>query len=574
MSGAALPADGPDAALVRILRLFRLPYSQSSVTRAVGGHPRPDSLLALVEVAEGLGLEVKPYRADASALADLAAPLIVHFGDGGFDGGFGVVEAVSEDGFEVWDSARGLRLLSRDTFLEHWSGVVAVVRSPPSGVGGVLPYLRARLADRLWGSLAPPSVTSGPVAPFLRVALAVLVSLPLLVAVAGRPADARPAAAGLVLLSVLGLAVASRLSPSADGTAPRSRLCPRGRLFDCEGVLTSRYARIAGIPLGDVGIAFYGALLLLVSAAAIIPSGSAVWDVVALAYAASVPASILLLSVQLSMRRLCVLCLAVHAVNLSGAAIWWSSGDIHWPTSHQTGPILLFAAFFGLLLFLVVPYPRTGRGLERLAARHGRMSTSSFAGLAEVLTEPPTGVRGRECGIRLAGSGGAHELVVFVHPFCRGCGPVLREVEAIGGEGRVDVYVAVAPRTGQDRDRRLCEAVVAVGVGLGPRAMLGAYETAKGHAARLLDDPVGGLADELSEARSCIEAGLEEARRLVGRADVLAAEHVEGTPAVFFDSRRYEGWLSHLAFLLERHPELLEPIRTSDPRGTDETTSA
>jgi hypothetical protein len=43
----------------------------------------------------------------------------------------------------------------------------------------------------------------------------------------------------------------------------------------------------------------------------------------------------------------------------------------------------------------------------------------------------------------------------------------------------------------------------------------------------------------------------------VERAERAVDDHADGTPAIFFDGRPYTAPLAHLAFLIEKHPELL-----------------
>src|SRR5690242_12165339 len=118
MDRTGIPTDGPESALERIARRLHLHYSNTYVARAVARHPQPSSLLALVEVAATLGLKVTPGRTEVSELAGIEGPAIVHF-----DGGFGVLESVSDEGFKVWDSRRGAHVIDRERFLQFWSGI-------------------------------------------------------------------------------------------------------------------------------------------------------------------------------------------------------------------------------------------------------------------------------------------------------------------------------------------------------------------------------------------------------------------------------------------------------------------
>lgn len=570
MSHPALPADGPEAVLLHLLRRFRVPHQRGYVSRAVANHPRPNSLLALVEVATGAGLTVKPYRADASALDDLSPPMVVHVGDDASVGGFGVIEAVTEDGVEVWDSAGGRRRIDREAFVEHWSGIVAVVEPDSARRHGSGAYLRSRVADVLWGALSPPAVTGGPAALVLRAAVGGLVAVLVALAVAARPPNERAAAVALAVLTGIGLGLTLLMSASmGEGTPFASRVCARGRLVDCENVLSSRYARIFGIPLSDIGIAVFGGLLLLLAAGAVADHPAPTWTAAAAVYILAAPLALLLVGAQLAIRRLCSLCLAVHAVVLAGAAVGWLVFRPDGWVPRATPAALLGTLCFLLVLFFGIPYVRTSRGLALLATRHHRASASPFAALAQVLTEAPTGIRGPECGVALAGSGAPHEVVVFVHPSCTGCDPVLREIRSIVTDPQARVFVALAPKDPGGPDGRMCEAIVAAGVALGAERMLEAYAAAKTHLRGMArEDPLDVIAAECGVSRDAIAAALEEARRLVRRADELAADHVEGTPAVFLDGRPYQGWLAHLGVLLAHHPDLLEPLTSTEPERT------
>ena len=79
MASSRIPNDGPETALGHAVRRLRVRHSRTFVARAVASHPQPTSLLALVEVARDLGLEVTAGRAEPSALADTTSPAIVHF---------------------------------------------------------------------------------------------------------------------------------------------------------------------------------------------------------------------------------------------------------------------------------------------------------------------------------------------------------------------------------------------------------------------------------------------------------------------------------------------------------------
>lgn len=542
-------------------RKLRLRYSQAFVARAMAAHPKPRSLLALVEVARRMGIKTTPAKTDAAGLAELTLPAVVHFTDVTGEGGFGILEVVSTDGYVIWDSVHGPRALPAQEFLSRWSGVVVLMeRSRERGVQEHR-YRRQRLLEILGGGTATPALVDGPAAGPLRSVFAVIGAVLLAAALLATPLSDRLASGVVLSLAMVGLLVtvvmAASIGDQAGGVA--SRICRRGKLVDCHGVLTSRYSRAFGIPLSDIGIAFYGSVILLVGTCGWLDH-AAVWRVSALAFTATIPFAALLVALQISMKQFCTLCMASHVVNAAGAAAAWL---FLW-----TGRIalrdallgLVLALYFGLVLFVAIPYVRRSRTLATISARHRRVTASPFGTLAHVLSQPATDVAGERSGVAVDGTSGDHEVVLFVHPGCGKCLPVLRELLSLAPVLRMRVFVGAAPKDPTDGDRRTCSLLVASWLVSSPDRIVDAYLAAKKHLARLKEaDGAGVLGDELGIDPTAVVASQDAAGSLVRRAERAVHRYAEGTPAIFFDSRPFEAPLSHLAYLVENHPELLRP---------------
>lgn len=553
-----VPTDGPDAVLSHVARLVGAPHDRVQVARAVAAHPRPTSLLAVVDVGAQLGLNMTPAKSNAAGLSALTGPLIAHF-QSGEHGGFAVVERILSGDVEVWDSIHGTQIVDRGAFLEHWSGVIVLVQAPQAAAS---PRLH-RLQKLLSGPAEPPAVTGTRSIPIVRGILVALVITSVAATIAAQPADTRAASAALAVLSAVGLAISALMSIAiADYGGPFAPgICRRGRFVDCQSVLTSRFARVAGIPLSDLGIAFYGGVLLLVATAGTSPGAL---RVIATLFIASVPVAAILIALQLVLRRLCTLCLAVHAVNGLAAAIAWTSFPVGATRAEDLRMAALFALFASIVVFFVIPYLKQNAAHARLVLTYGRMSGSPFSSLAQLATEEPTPVIGRDCGIEIGGAAAHDEIVAFVHPSCKQCDPVLRELRALAAGGRVSAYMTVPPR---DRnEQQLCAAILGLGVAFDADRMLRAFAIAKERFGDVARDPVAVIASELSIAPSEVETAAAEAERLVGRTRELAAVHVEGTPALFFNSLPFRGPVAHLVTLLSQHADLLpRPQRPPAP---------
>ena len=562
-----IPNEGPEGVLARVTRRLGLRYSNTFVTRVVASHPRPNSLLALVEVAPALGLKVTAGQTEAGELDALDGPTIVHFGSGE-GGGFGVLEGRTADGFKVWDGKRGTRVIGRDAFLEHWSGIVVLVERDDTNKVPEDDYVKNRLLETAFGGNEPPALVGSRFAPILRVLLGLVLGVLLVLAIAATEASDRAAAAAIAVLAVAGLGVTilTGVSIAAQNSPLSERICARGKYVNCQSVLASRYSRIFGWPLSDLGISLYSALLLLIASGSA-GDMSAVWTVVGWVFLATVPVSLILIGAQIAMRQLCTLCLAVHAINMGAAAIFLIGERSGVAVGEAVPALALFVLFYALVLFLGLPMFRKHQGLAVLAGIHRRISASPFASLAEILTETPTAEPASSYAIPLGTSGARHELTVFVHPSCNKCDAVFGEIRALAQSDLVQVLVGVAPREAEESDRRACAAVVAAG--MEAVSLDAAYVAAKKNLKDVMgENPVGTLAVALNVDPAAIEVHLDRARPLVEGAEAFVDRHAEGTPALFVDSRLYRGELSHLAYLLQLHPELLDTTRAAPEEAT------
>jgi uncharacterized membrane protein len=547
-----ITSDGPDAVLYRLSTRLRLPHSRSDIARFVATHPRPSSLLALIDIARQLGVELKPGKTDLSALDSLDVPFVAHFnGTGG--GGFALVEGRSENGLQLWDSTNGARVVDEETFASQWSGVVAMIDSAPEPAGR-LGQVKQKVTETIAGGLEPPSIAGGLGAWALRILLGAVALSLMALAVADQPdalrvpvaAIAALAIAGLVVAALMSIAIASYGGPYSPG------ICGRGRLVDCQSVLTSRFAKLAGFSLSDVGASFYAAVMLLIAVSAVVQS-RAVVSVVGLAFIGSVGAAVVLIGVQLAMRKLCTLCLAAHAINLAGAVVAWRYLLPDGPRVANLGPAaLLLALAFLLVLFFVTPYLKDHSVLKKLSGDYQRMTSSPFGSLAQMMTERPTGLVGAEVGVALNDSDGRDELVAFLHPGCSQCEPVLREIHGLGSKAQLRVFVSLPPK--DDRERALCEAITAAGISLGSEGFVQTFGVAKKRFAELVRKNPNA---ELGVDPAAIESVVPRARELVARSEAFANEHVEGTPALFFNSLPFQGTVAHLVTLVGNYQDLL-----------------
>lgn len=116
------------ACLAMVCRHFGQEVALSRIRRELHTSTDGTSLQAIVDGAEAIGLDARPLKASKSRLEELALPAVCHWRGNHWV----VLHAVDEGRVRIADPARGPRRLSRDEFLEGWSGYVALFRPTPA----------------------------------------------------------------------------------------------------------------------------------------------------------------------------------------------------------------------------------------------------------------------------------------------------------------------------------------------------------------------------------------------------------------------------------------------------------
>jgi protein-disulfide isomerase/uncharacterized membrane protein len=201
-------------------------------------------------------------------------------------------------------------------------------------------------------------------------------------AVAVPPADEAPApprGIGRVrLLTILALCVANAALSGllllhhhgeSLGASAVSQVCGTGAESGCDQVTQSRFAQVRGMPLGGVGVVFYGGLAILLALALLggPETRAAAGGLVLLALTLALAADVVLLGIQVvAIGRYCVMCLITYALG-------------------------------ALALVMALPARRDGRVVgEALLRPDGRLA---FAGWAIATLLPVTGVVAAESAL-------------------------------------------------------------------------------------------------------------------------------------------------------------------------------
>jgi uncharacterized membrane protein len=366
------------------------------------------------------------------------------------------------------------------------------------------------------------------------------------------------------------LVLASRRTRVGSATPSLvSKVCGRGSLLDCEGVLASKFSSVMGIELSVLGLALLGgAVVLLALAAVLTPEARAdvaAW--VALAFCLMAPGALALVAVQVwPLRRFCPLCMTVHACVLAAAAVSlpflarsFDLSIVPWAIVHAVSAL----GVAGLL----VPFLEGALENRVHRSRLAWIGSTPWGALAEIAGRPPVPDWGLSERARLGAMEARFRADVLVHPTCGGCPPLLAELEELLARRPRDVQVVLQfpPRDpGRAEDRALCVALATVAHLQGGAASLAAFRTAKASVWKLLERArLGGapaVLEVLAPGMDADAAVLAAAADAVARADRALTDLHRGTPTLLLGGRPWDAPLEDLDALLAMDPERLAEV--------------
>jgi ATP-binding cassette subfamily B protein len=115
------------AALATVAAHHWRPFDYDGVCKQAVLGSRGTDLLALSQLAEGLGFRTQGVKGSYDAMSTCTFPAIAHFRRPLRGGHFVVVHEWTSAGVVLADPGRGLRKLSRRAFCRRWTGYLLLV---------------------------------------------------------------------------------------------------------------------------------------------------------------------------------------------------------------------------------------------------------------------------------------------------------------------------------------------------------------------------------------------------------------------------------------------------------------
>ena len=419
--------------LYRYLRLLHVQVDRGTVARLLS-HPLGNSLRGLSDALDALGVRNAAYQLPPEYFDKLEAPFIALTHR--MDDPFCLVE--QKEGARLVVYARGRRMeMEREAFVRGWTG------------GVLMGEVDADTRQDPWYRLKDFGYAlqrySLPLAGLLAVGW-------MLVATVGTLHAA--------LLAVLAVGVfvsAAVLYKERVDSGFLHRFCHMGQAVDCNTVLHSRGARLAGIGLGEWSLFYFLTLLLLAWAAppgflplaAVCGAGALAFTVYSVFYQVFV------------VKKGCMLCMAINIVVWAGCLLLfllWRAGAETMPALEACALLVLSA---GIALGVVVQVRKSLRTWQeriRLGARLvGLFTPQAFRALQAL--EPRLGELPAPGLCLHNGRTGSAQVLVVTNPTCKNCARLHPQVEELASQVPLSLLLLTFP--GSQKGKQVAQTVLA-----------------------------------------------------------------------------------------------------------------
>jgi len=421
----------------KILELLKIRFTKNYLKEEILSHPQFPSLLTISDVMEKYLVSTLPLKIGKDKLDQIPMPCIVQVRVQEKEY-FQTLSHITEDSLAGYDETGKAFNVSREDFLNSWTGVVLAVEKSEHAAE---PGIEARLQKEK-------------IQTFL---MAGLVLFTLIAIGFGWPEQIGTgyglSAAGFLLLKLSGLGVSGLiLWREIDKDNPLvQKLCSGGGTADCNTVLDSKAFKFAdgAISPGSLAFAYFlaGSLLLLTQLSSPVLLSTLAWLSLA-----TLPVVVISFYFQaFKIKNWCRLFLILISVLLLEMALAWAQQIYLYPIDLPAVAAFAFL-FIATLLVWIYLKPILDAKDKRYTYQRNLKKLKSDPVIFDILLSRSKKINNptRDLGILLKNESSRFQVIKVCNPYCGPCSEAHPELERLVEEGIIDLQIIFFPNNSTD----------------------------------------------------------------------------------------------------------------------------
>lgn len=443
-----------------LLKELNVNYTKEYLEDLILTHPNYPSLLSISETLDHYNIENLTIKINADKLSKIPLPFLVQFSDNGSV--FSVIKGFSKNGVSCMNYKGKLTLMSKTDFFKKWTGICLLAETTEKSQE---PDFQKRFKEKQ-------------IKLFLLSGLGILTLIWILISftksiVKYDHVEFIPIML-LALLYFIGLVVSVVLLwfEIDQNNLTFQSFCSRGKKFDCETILDSKYAKILNghLSLGSIGVGYFFATLfyLLVNQF----SGP---SVALLAYVSFMTFPVVILSIYyqaIVVRKWCVFCIIIQLVLLLQIGIVMIEELYKYYWSVEGLPFFLVLFLMPILLWkLIKPMQIKAKKVRFYKRELKKLKTDPnvLNGLLVNTYKIKTDTKG--LGISFENKSAKYKIIKVCNPFCVPCSKAHSILEELVDKGTINLQIIFTAIGGDELMLKAISHFLAVDA-LGDKALL------------------------------------------------------------------------------------------------------
>jgi protein-disulfide isomerase/uncharacterized membrane protein len=428
------------------LEKLNVKVTRASLSKQLEENPYFPSLYSINNVLDKFHIPNEAFTLEAHHLGELQPPFITYINNTAAGKDFILVTAISETTVTYLSNNKKEKKVTRESFLTDWEKIVLVAepdaQSTEPNYEVNLKKENSAIRKKQWLWFAGLTIAAITIA-------GLFINL-------NKPLFSFAAIVSLTKLSGSAIAILLLIYETDKSNSFVKNLCIAGKQTNCDAVLNSKSAGIAGLKWSEVGFFYFAASVLFLFYPSIAFTEKIPW----LAIGATLVSPYILFSLYYQykvVKQWCPLCLAVQGVlllELIWAVVTYWQNPV-WPAPDT---VIITAIITSLLLpitawFIIKPLLQKTKQAAQYKAAYKRLlyNPEHFNQLLQQQQQAPDGWQ--QLGITIGCPTAQNTILKVCNPYCGPCAKAHPELEAIiHGNNNINLKV-IFTATNKENDR-------------------------------------------------------------------------------------------------------------------------
>ncbi|CDD98244.1 peptidase C39 bacteriocin processing [Bacteroides intestinalis CAG:315] len=374
-------------------KLYKSSIHKEDVQILLESSPAYPTMLSLYRTLHSIEIECNVVKAKFEDIAMLNKPFLAHLKGQTTDNIILIKEIVSNN--ILWYNTANSRFYkeSIDTFLKKWDGIILYSTDKEISINRRCIYIYITLLCLF-------------AIPFFNITNLAIVAL-----------------------NIIGLYSSYIIFAHEKGKRGTvlNKICKVGKHIDCDSVAHSKFSRFGNITLADLGLTYFGTALFFSFSLLYNPFNINTSETYSAILIISFPFILYSLSVQLYIKKWCILCLSLDSIIILQACLFFIKEDFSF--TNTITPFFQISYFFPLILLVVILLKKYSTTKSQyIEQKIHSLRIHRTPSVFNLFINKATVIRQDEYGLSIGDPNAPLTITTWISPHCPHCTEIVKNM--------------------------------------------------------------------------------------------------------------------------------------------------